>query len=424
MRRNTAVLRKQNRLRTTVVVCAGILVFSAAAILAGRYLNRDEALFVRDDQGRIVAIRALQQEEAQTLGFACVGSDVTQLQQRLADYGYYTGEPTGFYGTQTAHAVRAFQQANGLAASGLADGATCSLLAQDTATACAVYEQMLQQEQEALARGQSLVTAMTYAPNALSGSAQVEVWDARNASYVEFADGQAYAAPSQDAQAQTAAASDPNYLKLGDENERVAQIQTRLNELGYYVGAAVSNYYGTMTQTAVLNFQKANGLPLDGVCGAQTQNLLFSDAAVTFDAYLAAGGVEYSKRDEVIAQLIAYAKNYLGCPYVWAGAGPRVFDCSGYTMYIYRHFGYSFGHGCSVQSNALGEQLGVSQLLPGDIVFFDTNGGHNSLEHVGIYIGDGQFIHASSGGGRVMINSLTSGYYSSTFMWGKRVIPL
>ena len=145
---------------------------------------------------------------------------------------------------------------------------------------------------------------------------------------------------------------------------------------------------------------------------------------MTFGDYLAAGGLEYSARDEVINQLIAYSKNYIGCPYVWAGAGPSVFDCSGYTMYIFRHFGYSFGHGCSVQSNALGAQLSMSELLPGDLVFFDTNGGHNSLEHVGIYIGNGQFIHASSGGGRVMINSLTSGYYCGNFMWGKRVIPL
>ena len=124
------------------------------------------------------------------------------------------------------------------------------------------------------------------------------------------------------------------------------------------------DYYGTMTQTAIYNFQKANGMMPDGVCGTATQNLLFSGSAVTFGDYLAAGGLEYSARDEVINQLIAYSKNYIGCPYVWAGAGPRVFDCSGYTMYIFRHFGYSFGHGCSVQSTALGAQLSMSALLP------------------------------------------------------------
>ena len=139
VRRNTAALRRQNTLKRTIVLCAGVLMIGAVAILAGWYLNRDEALFVSDALGRIVAIRALQQLEADTLAFASAGEDVTQLQQRLADYGYYEGEPTGFYGTQTAHAVQDFQYANGLAASGLADEATCNLLKQYTATACALY---------------------------------------------------------------------------------------------------------------------------------------------------------------------------------------------------------------------------------------------------------------------------------------------
>lgn len=412
-------------------LCGGILVVAAVAFAAGRLLKNDKNALIYDEQGRVVGIRALQQEEAASYGFGDSGDEVASIQQRLRDYGYYDEEPTGFYGTQTVHAVSAFKAANGLDADGAADALTCELLDGDNATARAVYERMLADEETASRRGTSLVTALTYAPDALAGSAQVEVWDEKSESYVELADGQTYDPNALIPHSEETVAAetvvntgDPNNLKLGDENERVAEIQTRLSELGYYAAASVTNYYGTMTQTAIYNFQKANGMMPDGVCGTATQNLLFSGSAVTFGDYLAAGGLEYSARDEVINQLIAYSKNYIGCPYVWAGAGPRVFDCSGYTMYIFRHFGYSFGHGCSVQSNALGAQLSMSELLPGDLVFFDTNGGHNSLEHVGIYIGNGQFIHASSGGGRVMINSLTSGYYCGNFMWGKRVIPL
>lgn len=419
------------RLWRGAALCGGIFVVAAVAFAAGRLLKNDKNALIYDEQGRVVGIRALQQEEAASYGFGDSGDEVASIQQRLRDYGYYDEEPSGFYGTQTVHAVSAFKAANGLDADGAADALTCELLDGDNATARAVYEQMLADEETASRRGTSLVTALTYAPDALAGSAQVEVWDEKSESYVELADGQEYDPNALIPHSEETVAAetvvntgDPNNLKLGDENERVAEIQTRLSELGYYAAASVTNYYGTMTQTAIYNFQKANGMMPDGVCGTATQNLLFSGSAVTFGDYLAAGGLEYSARDEVINQLIAYSKNYIGCPYVWAGAGPRVFDCSGYTMYIFRHFGYSFGHGCSVQSNALGAQLSMSELLPGDLVFFDTNGGHNSLEHVGIYIGNGQFIHASSGGGRVMINSLTSGYYYGNFMWGKRVIPL
>ena len=125
-------------------------------------------------------------------GSAIRATRSASIQQRLRDYGYYDEEPTGFYGTQTVHAVSAFKAANGLDADGAADALTCELLDGDNATARAVYEQMLADEETASRRGTSLVTALTYAPDALAGSAQVEVWDEKSESYVELADGQTY----------------------------------------------------------------------------------------------------------------------------------------------------------------------------------------------------------------------------------------
>ena len=400
-------------------LCVAVLVLSLGTVAIVRRVQVKNAL-IYDENGSVIGIRALQEEPAVEYGFADSGEEVSALQERLNHYGYYEGQPTGFYGTDTVKAIRMFQGANALPVNGIADARVQELLQSDNAVSLSIYECAQADAVTAMENGTSLATAMTSLP--MTVSAQVEVWDENEGAFVELAEGQEYA---QDDAGETASAPvDVNNLKLGDESYRVAQIQTRLQTLGYYQGASVTNFYGTMTQQAVYNFQKAHGMLMDGVCSAATQEAIFADDAVTFEAYLEAGGVEYSARDEVVAQLIQYAKRYIGCPYVWAGAGPNVFDCSGYTMYVYKHFGYNFGHGCVVQSNALGAQLSISQLLPGDMVFFDTNGGNNSLEHVGIYIGNGDFVHASSGQGRVMISNLYSGYYNANFMWGKRVIPL
>lgn len=414
----------QVRTRRQIVWIAAICALAAVVLTVGgmhtvRWVKVRRSL-IFDESGRVVAIRQLQETQEENFGFADEGEPVEKLQERLAHYGYYENEPTGFYGTDTVHAVRTFQQANALPVSGMMDARTQEMLFSEMAVSFDAHQQIQDGAVLALADGTVLVTAMSSAP--VTVLAQVEVWDENLGEYVEQAQGQDYETAQQ--QETAAAEVDINNLKLGDESYRVAQIQSRLQELGYYRGASVTDSFGTMTQQAVYNFQKAHGMTMDGVCDKETQDAIFAEDAITFAAYLESGGVEYSARDELIAELLQYAKRYIGCPYVWAGAGPSVFDCSGYTMYVYKHFGYNFGHGCVVQSNALGAQLSISQLLPGDMVFFDTNGGNNSLEHVGIYLGNGDFVHASSGQGRVMISNLYSGYYNTNFMWGKRVVPL
>ncbi|MBP3372526.1 MAG: peptidoglycan-binding protein [Clostridia bacterium] len=401
------------------LLCAALLVLTLGTMHLVRHVRIKRAL-VFNDEGQVVGIRQLEDAPCTVYGFADSGDAVSDLQNRLQHYGYYEGTPTGFYGTDTVEAMQAFQRANALPVSGTADERTQTLLLGEDAISSSAYEIICSNAHLSLDDGTLFTTALSSSPMVVS--AQVEVWDETSGEFVELAEGQDY---QQDTEiTQESSVVDVNNLKLGDESARVAQIQTRLQTLGYYRGASVTNYYGTLMQQAVYNFQKAHGMTMDGVCGEATQEAIFSEDAISFDAYIASGGVEYSARDELIAQLLQYAKRYIGCPYVWAGAGPSVFDCSGYTMYVYKHFGYNFGHGCVVQSNALGAQLSISQLLPGDMVFFDTNGGHNSLEHVGIYLGNGDFVHASSGQGRVMISNLYSGYYNTNFMWGKRVIPL
>jgi len=111
--------------------------------------------------------------------------------------------------------------------------------------------------------------------------------------------------------------------------------------------------------------------------------------------------------------VVGIAMRYLGVPYVWGGASPSGFDCSGFVMYVYAQIGVSLPHSSYAQYG-YGSPVSRSQLQPGDLVFFD------GLGHVGIYIGGGSFIHAPHTGDVVKISSMT-GWYSSTFVGGRRL---
>jgi len=111
--------------------------------------------------------------------------------------------------------------------------------------------------------------------------------------------------------------------------------------------------------------------------------------------------------------VVGVAMQYLGTPYVWGGASPSGFDCSGFVMYIYSQVGVSLPHSSYAQYG-YGSPVSMSQLQPGDLVFFD------GLGHVGIYVGGGTFIHAPHTGDVVKISSL-SGWYASTFVGGRRL---
>ena len=113
--------------------------------------------------------------------------------------------------------------------------------------------------------------------------------------------------------------------------------------------------------------------------------------------------------------VVGIAMQYLGTPYVWGGASPGGFDCSGFAMYVYSQVGVSLPHNAAMQYNTVGTYVPRDQLQPGDLVFFD------GLGHVGIYIGGGQFIHAPHTGDVVKISSLSDSWYASTYVGAKRV---
>lgn len=119
------------------------------------------------------------------------------------------------------------------------------------------------------------------------------------------------------------------------------------------------------------------------------------------------------------SDIVAYAKKYLGSKYVYGGSSPSGFDCSGFTSYIYKHFGYSLTRTSSGQSSQ-GKAVSKEELQPGDLVCFSRSSGSKKIGHVGIYTGGGKFIHAANARKGVIISNLTgSGFY---FVKARRII--
>jgi peptidoglycan DL-endopeptidase CwlO len=112
--------------------------------------------------------------------------------------------------------------------------------------------------------------------------------------------------------------------------------------------------------------------------------------------------------------VVGIAMSFLGTPYVWGGASPSGFDCSGFIMYVYAQVGISLPHNAAMQYG-YGSPVSRDQLAAGDLVFFD------GLGHNGIYIGGGSFIHSPHTGDVVKISSLSDSWYASTYVGARRL---
>lgn len=124
------------------------------------------------------------------------------------------------------------------------------------------------------------------------------------------------------------------------------------------------------------------------------------------------------------SDVVALAMQYLGCPYGYGKSGPSSFDCSGFTSYIYGLMGYTLNRTASTQLNNNGVSVARADLQVGDLVFFRDYSCKKSASHVGIYIGEGQFIHSSSSSSKsgVKISSLYETWYANRYVGAKRVL--
>ena len=127
------------------------------------------------------------------------------------------------------------------------------------------------------------------------------------------------------------------------------------------------------------------------------------------------------------------ALTYRGIPYLWGGTGPKSYDCSGFVQNVYRRFGYNIPR-VSIDQGKYGQLIKKGNLRIGDLVFFDTrkssqlkkdsNGNiiPTRITHVGMYIGDGKMVHASSNSGKIIVASLDESYFRTRFMHARRIV--
>lgn len=120
------------------------------------------------------------------------------------------------------------------------------------------------------------------------------------------------------------------------------------------------------------------------------------------------------------SDVVAYAKQYLGCKYVMGGTSPSGFDCSGFTSYVYKHFGISLSRTSGAQASN-GRKVEKSDLQPGDILIY-RDSANSKVGHVGIYIGGNQFIHAANPRKGVIITSMSDSYYTVRYVGARRVL--
>lgn len=322
------------------------------------------------------------------------GSALQTLLKALLAGGYYDGIPTANYNTAASTAIQRFQAACGLEQTGIADVAL----------------------QRILYAG--------YAPKSPLLS--------RN-------------------------------MNSSSSGADVKRVQLRLYALGYLSKAeSIDSKYGATTATAVGLFQRSNKLNVTCAADTATLQAIYSTAAVSKpDSVKAAddggsisvgevvtpqGNVSLSStyvttmpealksttsaysEDMSVGQKLEHviysAQEKLGKPYVYGSTGPNSFDCSGLSTYAFRQIGVSLKRSAYSQGydSSYDKVEGVGSLRRGDLVFFNTISDSDLSDHVGIYLGGGCFIHASSGGHKVVVSNLTTGFYNRVFSWGRRVL--
>lgn len=190
-------------------------------------------------------------------------------------------------------------------------------------------------------------------------------------------------------------------MQVGDQGDEVLAVQEKLSQMGYVVGS-MDGVYGEVTAEAVRTLQKEKNLPVDGKISPELyKTLIGRDLPVSRGASTA-----------TVRRLISSSFQYVGVPYWFGGTTPRGFDCSGFTRYVFSQVGINLPRMADGQFS-VGRPVSTEKLRPGDLVFFETY--EPGPSHVGIYIGNSQFISATSSRGVVVADLF--GYY-----WGERYI--
>ena len=216
-------------------------------------------------------------------------------------------------------------------------------------------------------------------------------------------------------------------LAKNSTGDDVVTLQKKLYLIGYTI-TEFDGIFGEETERAVSAFQKDKNITVTGIVTNVTWRALKNTKTVsgrkiedvekqTAKVKTASGGGTFVNSADG-GLIISTAKKYIGTPYVFGGTTPDGFDCSGFIQYIFKKVGYNVPRLADEQYQ-LGHSAKVSQLDEGDLVFFETY--MEGPSHVGIYVGNGEFLHVSSSRG-VKIDSLDNEYWSPRFIGARKII--
>ena len=288
------------------------------------------------------------------------GEDVMTLQKRLMELGYLAiDEPTSYFGNATKYAVKLFQRQHELQQDGICGNETIALLYSEDAKKYVMTE--------------------------------------------------------------------------GAEGDDIESFQEQLVELGYLDSSQVTGYYGTDTVEAVKKFQNRNYITKDGKAGEQTlEEINSADARVS---YTKEKEIEAEKKKQAalarassaagrIEKMISIAKKQLGDTYVLGKSGPDSFDCSGLVYYCLRQVNvYTRRLNAAGLSKTSSWKMisDIDDVKAGDLLFFKSDES-STVGHVGIYIGGGEMIDASSANGKVVRRGAKTSYWRRNFVVARRPI--
>lgn len=242
-------------------------------------------------------------------------------------------------------------------------------------------------------------------------------------------------------------------LQKNSQGPEVLQVQQQLQALGYKI-KTLNGIFDNSTYRAVLAFQRDNKIKINGTVDDATYRALQkakpmakpkpagSSAVKPGAGGAASTGVTAADPSEKISwtelnskakqvpesqpflqrsqvnKLVATAKKYIGVPYKMGGTTPKAFDCSGYLQYVFAQHSMKLPRTADLQYK-LGKSMPAGKLEAGDLVFFTTY--EKGASHCGIYLGNGQFIHASSSKG-VRIDKLSDSYWKKAYYGGKHIV--
>ena len=344
--------------------------------------NDGWACITRDGSYAFVALKALSKASFDPI--SSDGPELEALVKALLVGGYYDSTPSASYNAAAISAIKRFQSACGLAQTGIADQNMLRI----------VYS------------GYAPVSELLY-----------------------------------------------KTLAKGERSDYVSRLQARLYALGYLskTGSLTGEYSAT-TAAAVKLFQNASGITATGTADPATLKTLYSldakklpSGAKSADAGSTSGSGSSStylgqvpdglasttnsysssmSNAEKLEYAIYLAQGALGCPYVYGATGPEKFDCSGLTCYIFKAVGVKLERTAYNQGydDSYPKIEGAQNLKRGDVVFFNTISDSDLSDHAGVYLGEGYFIHASSGAHKVVVSNLNTGYYGRVFSWGRRIL--